>query len=158
MLNQNEGDDLVKYYSLLQTIHDKGFVHEDALDAVNAFYSQYEGMSIINECLRLTILQLFHKVIDHISEPEYHSFFELQKTISGYINIFGNSAFDLETEGMCMTYVRKLLAFYKDKRSKEYQEVKKAVSATFIEMEFLTDKELIDLFKIKRKKKESAAS
>ncbi len=158
LLNKNEGDDLVKYYSLMDTIHHKGFIHEDALDAVNAFYAQYEGMSIINECLRLTILQMFHKVVDNLTEPEYHSFFDLQKTILGYINIFGNSAFNLETESMCMNYVKKLLAFYKDKRSKEYQEVKKAVSSTFTEMEFLTEKELIDLFKIKRKKKEATAS
>lgn len=154
LLNKNEGDDLIKYYSLLETIHDKGFVHEDALDAVNGFYAQYEGMSIINECLRLTILQLFHKVVDHITEPEYHSFFDLLKTISGYMNIFGNAAFNLETESMCMNYVKKLLAFYKDKRSKEYQEIKKAVSSSFTELEFLKEKELIDLFKIKRKKKE----
>jgi hypothetical protein len=57
-----------------------------------------------------------------------------------------------------MNYVKKLLAFYKDKRSKEYQEIKKAVSSAFTELEFLTEKELIDLFKIKRKKKETAAS
>jgi hypothetical protein len=154
LLNKNEGDDLIKFYSLLDTIHQKGFVHEDALDAVNAFYAQYEGMSIINECLRLAILQMLHKVVDNLTEPEYHYFFELQKTISGYINIFGNSAFNLETEGMCMNYVKKLLGFYKDKRSKEYQEIKRAVSSGFTELEFLTEKELIDLFKIKRKKKE----
>ncbi|MBK6545904.1 MAG: hypothetical protein IPG12_11625 [Saprospiraceae bacterium] len=154
LLNKNEGDDLVRYYSLLETIHNKGFVHEDALDAVNAFYSQYEGMSVNNECLRLVILQLLHKVVDNLTEPEYHSFFEMQKTFSDYINIFGNSAFNLETESMSMNYVKKLLAFYKDKRSKEYQEVKKAVSSSFTDLGFLTEKELVDLFKIKRKKKE----
>ncbi len=154
LLNKNEGDDLIKYYNLLETIHSKGFIHEDALDAVNAFYAQYEGMSINNECLRLEILQLFHKVVDNLTEPEYHSFFELQKTFADYMNTFGNSAFNLETESMCMNYVKRLLAFYKDKRSKEYQEVKKAVSSGFTELEFLTEKELVDLFKIKRKKKE----
>lgn len=155
LLNKNDNDDLVKFYSLLETIHTKGFVHEDTLDAVNAFYYQYEGMSIINECLRLAILQMFQKVVDNLTEPEYHSFFELQRTFAGYINIFGNAAFNLKAEDMSMIYVRKLLAFYKDKRSKEYQEVKKAVSSSFIESEFLTEKELIDLFKIKRKKKET---
>lgn len=154
LLNRNEGDDLIRFYNLLMTIHDKGFVHEDALDAVNAFYSQYEGMSINNECLRLAVLQLFTKVITHLTEPEYLSFFELIRTFYNYMNVFGNSAFDQETKGLCMDYVRKLLGFYKDKRSKEYQEIKKHVSSQFVEFEFLTEKEIVDLFKIKRKKKE----
>lgn len=55
---------------------------------------------------------------------------------------------------MGMNYISKLLAFYKDKRSKEYQDVKKFVSSTFTEFEFLTEKEVVDLFKIKRKKKD----
>jgi hypothetical protein len=55
-----------------------------------------------------------------------------------------------------MDYVKKLLAFYKDKRSKEYQDVKKFVSSAFTEYEFLTEKEVIDLFKIKRKPKTEA--
>lgn len=154
LLNRNEGDDLIRFYNLLMAIHDKGFVSEDTLDVVNAFYSQYEGMSINNECLRLAILQLFVKVITNLSEPEYIYFFELLRTFYNYMNVFGNSAFDQETKGLCMDYVRKLLAFYKDKRSKEYQEIKKHVSSQFMEFEFLTEKEIIDLFKIKRKKKE----
>ncbi|MBK8955085.1 MAG: hypothetical protein IPM34_05960 [Saprospiraceae bacterium] len=154
LLNRNEGDDLVRFYNLLIAIHDKGFVHEDTLDVVNAFYSQYEGMSINNECLRLAFLQLFSNVITHLTEAEYPHFFDLLRTFYNYMNVFGNSAFDQETKGYCMDYVKKLLAFYKDKRSKEYQEIKKHVSSQFVEFEFLTEKEIIDLFKIKRKKKE----
>ncbi|MGB3132470.1 MAG: hypothetical protein WBB26_12380, partial [Saprospiraceae bacterium] len=134
--------------------HSKGFIHEDVLDGVNAFYSQYEGMSINNECLRLSISNLFYKVVSNLSCPEYHAFFELNKTFGAYINIFSNSAFSQDVENMCMDYVNKLLAFYKDKRSKEYQEIKKLVSSNFTELEFLSDKELVELFKIKRKKKE----
>ena len=152
-LDKSGQDDLIKYYRLMETIHAKGFVHDDVLDAVNAFYSQYEGMSINNECLRLAILRSFHQVIDNLTEPEYNSFFELYKTQLAYINIFGNSAFNQEMEFMSMNYVQKLLAFYKDKRSKEYQDVKKFVSSHFTELEFLTEKEVVDLFKIKRKKK-----
>jgi len=156
LLNRNEGDDLIRYYTLMATIHDKGFVHEDTLDAVNAFYSQYEGMSVINECLRLAVLQMFRNVVSHLSEPEYPSFFELLRVFNNYMNVFGNSAFDQETKGMCLDFVRKLMAFYRDKRSKEYQEIKRAVSSQFVECNFLTEKEVVELFKIKRKKKEKA--
>jgi hypothetical protein len=154
LLDRTNADDLVRFYNIIDTIHSKGFIHEDVLDGVNAFYSQYEGMSINNECLRLSISNLFYKVVSNLSCPEYHAFFELNKTFGAYINIFSNSAFSQDVENMCMDYVNKLLAFYKDKRSKEYQEIKKLVSSNFTELEFLSDKELVELFKIKRKKKE----
>ncbi|MEO6189952.1 MAG: hypothetical protein ABIO44_05895 [Saprospiraceae bacterium] len=152
MLDKSISDDLTKFYTLLGTIHHKGFIHEDSLDAVNAFYSQYEGMSLINECLRLAIIQPFQNVVNNLTESEYPSLFELKSTFASYMNIFDNSAFNQELEAMSMKYIKKLLEFYKDKRSKEYQEIKKFVSSTFTEFEFLTEKELIDIFKIKRKK------
>ncbi|MBK8644697.1 MAG: hypothetical protein IPN15_21545 [Saprospiraceae bacterium] len=153
LLDKSKNDDLVKFYKLLETIHTKGFVHEDAIDAVNAFYAQYEGMSINNECLRLAILQQFGNVVENLTEPEYLSFFEISKTFATYMNIFDNSAFNQDVEGMSMKYIQKLLAFYQDKRSREYQDVKKFVSTSFTEYEFMTEKEVVDLFKIKRKKK-----
>jgi len=153
LLDKTKNDDLLKYYQLMETIHTKGFVHDDVLDAVNAFYSQYEGMSINNECLRLALLQQFRRVMTNLTEPEYHSYFELSRTFASYMNIFSNSAFNQEVESMSMDYIRKLLAFYKDKRSKEYQDIRKFVTANFTEFDFLTEKEVVDLFKIKRKKK-----
>ncbi len=155
MLDKNIQDDLGKYYKLMETIHHKGFVHEDSLDAVSAFYAQYEGMSQINECLRLSIAYQFQQVVENLTEAEYHSFFDICKNFALYMNVFDNSAFNQELESMSMKYVRKLLEFYKDKRSKEYQDIKKFVSSTFAEFEFLTEKEVVDIFKIKRKKKEA---
>ncbi|HMW38631.1 MAG: hypothetical protein K1X68_09035 [Saprospiraceae bacterium] len=154
MLDSSIQDDLSRYYKLMETIHHKGFVHEDSLDAVNAFYAQYEGMSQINECLRMMIAEEFRHVVENLTEGEYLSFFDLSRTFGAYMNIFDNSAFNQELESMGMNYISKLLAFYKDKRSKEYQDVKKFVSSTFTEFEFLTEKEVVDLFKIKRKKKD----
>ncbi len=153
MLDKSHADDLTKYYKLMETIHNKGFIHEDSLDAVNAFYTQYEGMSIINECLRLCIAQQFHHIVSNLSESEYHDFFDISKSFGPYMNIFDNSAFNQDLEAMSMQYIKKLLEFFKDKRSKEYQDVKKFVSSSFTEFEFLTEKEVVDMFKIKRKKK-----
>jgi hypothetical protein len=52
-----------------------------------------------------------------------------------------------------MIYVRKLLRFHTDKRGKDYQDIKKFVSATFIDLGFLNSKQSVELFKSKRKKK-----
>lgn len=153
LINKEIQDDLSKFYRLLETIHYKGFVHEDSFDAVNAFYSQHEGMSQINECLRLVIIQQFANIVNNLTETEYQEYFEISKSFTSYMNIFDNSAFNQELEALSMNYVKNLLLFYKDKRSKEYQEVKKFISSAFIDFEFLTEKEVIDLFKVKRKKK-----
>lgn len=74
LLDRSISDDLVRFYNIVDTIHSKGFIHEDVLDGVNAFYSQYEGMSINNECLRLSIINMFAKVVNNLTCPEYHSF------------------------------------------------------------------------------------
>jgi len=154
LLDKTKTDDLVKYYLLMDTIHNKGFVHEDALDATNGFYSQYEGMSINNEVLRLAILQQFKQVVEHLTEPEHQSFYEITRTFASYMNIFDNSAFNQDVESMCMEYIQKLMTFYPDKRSREYQDVKKFVNSFFVEWELMTEKEVMEFFKIKRKKKD----
>jgi hypothetical protein len=48
------------------------------------------------------------------------------------------------------------LKFYTDKRGKDYQDIKKFVRAAFLDLGFMSDKELIELFKTKRKKKTPA--
>ena len=67
------------------------------------------------------------------------------------MNIFSNEKFNQEVKGISMQYVKTLLRTYTEKRSKDYQDVKKFVSSTFMDMGFLNDKEIKDLFKTKRK-------
>ncbi len=55
-----------------------------------------------------------------------------------------------------MAYVRKLLKKYTDKRGKDYQDIKKFLSRTFKDFEFLKEKEIVELFKTRRKKKSTA--
>ena len=42
---------------------------------------------------------------------------------------------------------------YTDKRGKDYQDIKKFVRTNFVDFGFLTEKQVVDLFKTKRKKK-----
>ena len=72
------------------------------------------------------------------------------------MTIFSNQQFNQDLKERCMAYVRKLLKKYTDKRGKDYQDIKKFVSSTFRELSFLKDKEIVELFKTKRKKKVSS--
>ena len=42
-------DDLTKFYTLMDIIHEKGYVHDDVIEATRSFYDQHEGLSTINE-------------------------------------------------------------------------------------------------------------
>ena len=72
-------DKLTKYYNLLDTIHGKGYMSEDAVEAVNVFYSQYEGLSDINQCVRQTIMNYVTTFMTNIETGDYTEYFELSK-------------------------------------------------------------------------------
>jgi len=179
MIDKSINDDVSDYYKLMDIVHGKGYVHRDAVDAVRSFYNSHEGLSKINTCVRSVIYAYFKRVIVHLDESDYPIFMELlgatpasastddvvtedaaetadQKrnlAIPVYMEIFSNQQFNQNIKDLSMIYVRKLLRKYTDKRGKDYQDIKKFVSATFIDLGFLNSKQCVELFKSKRKKK-----
>ncbi|MBP7273274.1 MAG: hypothetical protein KA974_05510 [Saprospiraceae bacterium] len=152
ILDKSYKDDLVDYYHVMDIIHTKGYVHPDAIDAVKVYYSQHEGMSDNNECLRRTIFSYIKQLVSNLSVSEYHDFFELSKTIAIYIQGFNNEQFNKDIKYVSMQYVNKLLKHYTDKRGRDYQDIKKFVSTVFSDLGFLKEKEIVEMFKTRRKK------
>jgi len=54
---------------------------------------------------------------------------------------------------LCLKYVKKLLKKYPDKRGKDYQDIKKFVITNFFDLGFMKEKDLVEFFKTRRKKK-----
>lgn len=156
LLSLKQKDQLSEYYKLLQIVHMEGYNEEKAQEAVKVFYIQHEGLSIINECVRQTIFQYFRRFISNLDTEAYTDFFEITKLFPIYMGIFANQKFNQNLKELSMKYVRKLLKRYTDKRGKDYQDIKKFVSRTFKDFEFLKDKEIVELFKTRRKKKTPA--
>jgi len=152
-LDKSVNDKLTAYYSLMDEVHSKGYVHDDAIASVKNFYSQYQGVSTINECVRQVIFTYFARVMENLDVTEYTEMFELSKTFPSYMSIFSNEQFNQDVKGLCMKYVKKLKKRFTDKRGKDYQDIKKFVQATFVELKFLKPKEVVELFKTRRKKK-----
>jgi hypothetical protein len=146
-------DDLTKFYSLMDIIHTKGYVHDDAIEATRIFYDQHEGLSTINECLRKATLSHFRRLLSNLSIDAYADYFEMNKVFAVYIHIFNNQQFNQDVKQQSLRYITKLLKGYTDKRGKDYQEIKKFVMHTFLDLGFLNEKQLVELFKTKRKKK-----
>jgi hypothetical protein len=148
-------DDLTDYYVLVDTIHDKGYINEDVHEAVKVFYNKNEGLSTINECVRMVIFNYFQRFINNLGVMHYSDYFEITKQFPIYMGIFANQQFNQDLKDVSMSYIRKLLKRFTDKRGKDYQDVKKFVSTTFVDFGFLKEKEVVELFKTRRKRKKA---
>lgn len=153
VIDKKVRDKVSDFYFIADKVHSLGYIHPETIEAVKDFYETHEGLSIESDCLRQLILNYFQRLVTGLSEKEYTDYFELTKIFSLYIKIFGNAEFDLAVEKMSMIYVQKLMAKYTDKRGKDYQDIKKFVSTHFVDLGFLKDKEVVEMFKTRRKRK-----
>ena len=71
--------------------------------------------------------------------------------------MFANQQFNHDVKDLSMRYINRLLKRYTDKRGKDYQDIKKFVSTTFLDLKFLTEKEITEMFKTRRKRKPTEA-
>lgn len=149
-------DRISDYYRIADKIHSLGYVHPDAIEAVQEFYNTHEGLSVESECLRLLVLNYFTRLITGLTEREYADYFELTKIFAIYIKIFGNQQFNQDVEKLSLTYIDKLLKRYTDKRAKDYQDIKRFVSTQFVDIGFLKDKEVVEMFKTRRKRRKAS--
>lgn len=148
-------DRITDYYRIADKVHSLGYVHPDVIEAVQDFYNSHEGLSAESECLRKLVLTYLLKLVSGLTEKEYLDFFELTKIFGIYIKIFSNEKFNQSIEKISMAYVGKLLKQFTDKRAKDYQDVKRFVSTQFVDLGFLKDKEIVEIFKTRRKKRKT---
>lgn len=156
LIKDHSSKGIKEYYTLTDTVHSKGCIHEDTIEAVRKYYEQHEGLSTENECLRYTILNYFENILGNLSTADYADYFELNKTFVLYMSIFSNQKFNQAVKEYSVSYIKKLKKAYPDKRGRDYQDIKKFVKTTFLDLGFMSDKELVEFFKTKRKPKPTA--
>jgi hypothetical protein len=157
LLDFKQKDELTKYYQLMELLHERGYRDEEAQKAIQEFHLQFEGLSEINECLRRTVFRYFHRFLSNLEVTDYPEYFEINKTFSVYIQIFGNQQFNQDVKELSLAFIKRCLKHFTDKRGKDYQDIKKFVSATFLDLGFMKEKEITELFKTRRKKKKQTA-
>jgi hypothetical protein len=146
-------DELARYYTMASTLAQKGYMHEETIEQVREVYGMYEGMSLFNECVRKLVLGHFERFIINLDPDDYTEYIEVDKYLRVYIDIFNNQHFNQSIRDYAMKFVSKCLKQFSDKRSREYQDVKKFVSQQFIDLDFMREKDLVEIFKTKRKRK-----
>ncbi|MCB9285456.1 MAG: hypothetical protein H6563_15430 [Lewinellaceae bacterium] len=155
-LNLKVKDGLSEYYKMLDIVHEEGFRAEKAQEAIKVYYNNHEGMSIESEAVRQMIYRYFQRSISKLDVTDYPEYFELTKAFPIYMNIFANQQFNQHLKDLSMAYVNRCMKKFVDKRGKDYQDIKKFVSTSFLDWKFLKDKEIVELFKTKRARKKGA--
>jgi hypothetical protein len=172
LLDPSIEDDLSRYSNLILTIHEKGYIHEDAIEATRQFYENHEGLSDINECLRHTLFGLFERLMTHLPVEDYKTFTgqehkkseeeavkddSIARFMKLYMDIFSNQEFNLRLRDLSMGFLQRCLKTFTDKRSNQYQDVKHFVMEKFPDWGFMKEKEVVELFKTRRKRKAAKA-
>jgi hypothetical protein len=150
-------DEISEYYTIADIVHTKGYTAQDVMKEVKLFYDNHEGLSTINECLRRLIYGYIYRVVIELRERDYQNYFDLSKTFTQYMNLFRNEQFSQNIRDISMEYVRKCLVKFTDKRARDYQDVKKFVAGNFVDWNFQKDKDVVEMFKTRRKRKSTDA-
>ena len=149
-----EKDELFKkYYTLIGEVIEKGIQEDEILEKVRVFHSSYEGLSKQNVALRTAVYRVFHAELTDLRAFNYNDFFVQFKRMIPYIENFRNQRFNQNLKDLCLSFVKRCIKIFTDKRGRDYQDVKKFVQTNFVDVGFMTDKEIVALFKTKRKKK-----
>lgn len=144
--------DFKRFFTIAHEVNKKGYINAEAIDMCKTYYYNHQGLSTQNECLRGYIYQKIDLFFDSLEASDYPDYFELNKTFTAYMNAFDNESFNQQIKNASLKYVKKCLRQFTDKRSKDYQDIKKFVSSVFVDLNFLKEKEVKDLFKTKRKR------
>ena len=153
ILDTSKGDKISELLKVLDIIHSKGYMNEEAINASRDFYYSNEGLSPHNSCLRSSIFHYFKSLLTKLEVTDYSDYFEINKVMVQYINIFDNQQFNQDIKDTSLKYIKKLLKHFTDKRGRDYQDIKKYVWSSFVDLNFMNEKELKEFFKTKRKAK-----
>jgi hypothetical protein len=157
LVDKSIKDDITEYYNIADMVHSKGYVNTEVMDAVKVFYDNHEGLSVVNECLRSMIYGYLYRYITNLREKDYNTYFDISKIYTSYIHIFDNEQFSQNIRDISMQYVKKCLTRFTDKRARDYQDVKKFVAGVFVDLHFIKEKDVVEMFKTRRKRKATEA-
>lgn len=158
LLPDEPKDDFYKFYYLQYVIKEHGLGSEVTIEEIRNEYNRHEGLSDFNEALRLVIYKYFAEELKNINPEDYPAYFELSKLMTIYINMFDNQQFNQEIKHACVKLIKKFLKVYTYKRGKDYQDIKKFVVSQFQDLGFMTEKEVLEIFKTRKRRRSSTVS
>ncbi|MEE9373330.1 MAG: hypothetical protein V3V00_09785 [Saprospiraceae bacterium] len=150
-----EKDEFINFLELMVGIESEGYINDNATEKIRAYYNNHKGLSLQNDATRMYIFNKFKIFIDKLATSDFQEYFEFNPVFINYMKIFSNEKFNQDLKAVLLKYVRTLLRTNTDKRSKDYQDIKKFVQPSFVDMGFMNEKSVKELFKTKRKPRSS---
>lgn len=157
IIDKSIQDDITEYYTIADIVHTQGYTSSAVLGAIKQFYDKHEGLSTVNECLRRMVAGYIFRFIVDLKERNYPDYFTIFKTFTSYMQIFRNEQFSQTIRDISLEYFHKCLLKFTDKRARDYQDVKKFLANSFVEWHFLKEKDAVEMFKTRRKRKTAEA-
>ncbi len=154
IIDRGPEDDLTAYFNLTDTIHTQGYMEPEVHEAIQEETNKHAGLSSFNENVRQTVLAYFEQLSTGLGTDDYPEWFAItSKQFPVYMKIFGNERFNQSLRKLAVDYTKRLIKVYTNKRAKEYRDIKKTTVTTWVDYEFMTEKQLKEFFKTPRKKK-----
>lgn len=153
LLSDSPKDDILEFYQVQHVIREQGLGSEVTIEEIKNAYNSHEGLSDFNEVLRLVIYHYFDEELKEIDPESYTDYFELNKLMTVYIRMFDNQEFNQGIKHASVRLIRKFLKVYTYKRGKDYQDIKKFVVSQFQELGFMDEKEVLEIFKTRKRRK-----
>lgn len=158
LLPDEPKDDFYMFYYLQNVIKENGLASEITIEEIRTIYNKHEGLSDFNEALRLVIYKYFEAELENIDPEDYSAYFELNKLMTIYIRMFDNQHFNQEIKHASVRLIKKFLKVYTYKRGKDYQDIKKYVVSQFQDLGFMTEKEVLEIFKTRKRRRKKSTS
>jgi len=155
ILSDEIEDDMYEFYQVQHIIREHGLGSEVTIDTVRKAHNNHEGLSQFNEVLRRVIYTYFAYELEAIDPERYSDYFELNKLMTIYVHMFDNQFFNQELKHASIRLIKKFLKVYTNRRGKDYQDIRKFVISQFQELGFMTEKEVLEIFKTRRRRRTS---
>ena len=153
ILDDKSGQEFNKYLNLIVDVERIGYINDEAAEKIRGYYNNHQGLSLQNEAARVFIFNKFKLFMAKLNTADFQEYFNFNTVFVNYMNIFANEKFNQDLKAILLRYVKSLLRTFSDKRGKDYQEIKKFVQHSFVDMSFMNEKSVKELFKSKRKPK-----
>jgi hypothetical protein len=140
-------DDILDLYQLLVDVQTYGFVHPDAIEMIRAFYIKHGGVAPVSSYLRNMIARSFVMFVSQLESTDYHAYMDIYKVMHTYIGVFDNEAFNKSLKDASIGFMKRLVPTFKDRKAKDYLELRRFVGVAFKESRFMNDKEIVEFFK-----------
>jgi len=157
LLETSSKDDLIEFYQLMTAADEMEMINEEFVEKVEYFSTQHRELVPVTSCLKIILLQIIDLEISEILNSDYTILPEHIYLYDRIAEAFLEASYRETLTGVLIGHLKTLMFFF-DRNSAEFKEIKKMVSGTPVDYNFITMKEIRSLYRqhqLEQKSKEN---